>query len=508
MPDHMKDDNYREKRKRNNDSARRSREKRKMNDMAMEQKLLELTKENDLLKSKLNSLESSDSSKLLEIKPSNSVIVAGPSVSNGDLPTTTADQINPYRTDSLFGFPSIASGPNNDIFYPLDLSQAAMAAAAAAFKFPQGSTGAFLNPHLLAAAAAAATNSSPLIPPVIPGFGILPTPGMRPFPSNIPSNTSSFSSSRSAFQPFSSSSEKPPLIDLIPAPPRPSATSLLPENRPTSVIHCTPIVNGRGPSTENPVSRPSVVQPPMSSNLLGASQSSLSSNPLGSHIQFISQLPLAQEPRPSIFSRAIPSDPPQTRPPIVQPPPTQQSILGSLLSANRRSPTVPESRTVQQSGLANDKIDGDFKTNLSTLAVHLHSNSSASSTSSNNTEPKSDSDSLSPHSTHSTRSGSDEHSQNSPRNHDQLTAESSSSKADSGVVVPDLERYRDRRRRNNEAAKRCRANRRAAFEYRSKRSQQLEVENGELRQEMLKLNNELEQLKAIITANNRLLPTQ
>lgn len=64
----------------------------------------------------------------------------------------------------------------------------------------------------------------------------------------------------------------------------------------------------------------------------------------------------------------------------------------------------------------------------------------------------------------------------------------------------------DRRRRNNEAAKRCRANRRAIFEYRSRRAQQLELENGELRQEMLKLSNELEQLKAIIAANNRLLP--
>ncbi|KAF7638991.1 BZIP domain-containing protein, partial [Meloidogyne graminicola] len=65
----------------------------------------------------------------------------------------------------------------------------------------------------------------------------------------------------------------------------------------------------------------------------------------------------------------------------------------------------------------------------------------------------------------------------------------------------ELERYMDRRRRNNEAAKRCRANRRAVFEYRSRRAQMLEAENGELRQEMIKLNNELEQLKALIAAN-------
>lgn len=58
----------------------------------------------------------------------------------------------------------------------------------------------------------------------------------------------------------------------------------------------------------------------------------------------------------------------------------------------------------------------------------------------------------------------------------------------------------DRRRRNNEAAKRCRANRRAQFEMRSKRAQQLELENGELRKEMNRLKQELEQLKAIHAA--------
>jgi len=77
---------------------------------------------------------------------------------------------------------------------------------------------------------------------------------------------------------------------------------------------------------------------------------------------------------------------------------------------------------------------------------------------------------------------------------------------DGSVVRPDLEKYMDRRRRNNEAAKRCRANRRAIFEYRSRLAQQLEAENGELRQEMMKLHNELEQLKAVIAAKTRLLP--
>ncbi len=61
----------------------------------------------------------------------------------------------------------------------------------------------------------------------------------------------------------------------------------------------------------------------------------------------------------------------------------------------------------------------------------------------------------------------------------------------------------DRRRRNNEAAKRCRANRRALFEYRLKRAQQLEQENGELKLEMHKLNRELEHLKQLIAAKTQ-----
>lgn len=64
----------------------------------------------------------------------------------------------------------------------------------------------------------------------------------------------------------------------------------------------------------------------------------------------------------------------------------------------------------------------------------------------------------------------------------------------------------DRRRRNNEAAKRCRANRRAVFEYRSRRAHQLEDENNELRQEMLKLHNELKQLKEILNTGHCILP--
>lgn len=60
----------------------------------------------------------------------------------------------------------------------------------------------------------------------------------------------------------------------------------------------------------------------------------------------------------------------------------------------------------------------------------------------------------------------------------------------------------DRRRRNNEAAKRCRANRRAVFEYRSRRVQLLENENDQLKEEIAKLRREVDQFKSLLTAQN------
>ncbi|KAK0394233.1 hypothetical protein QR680_000640 [Steinernema hermaphroditum] len=151
-----------------------------------------------------------------------------------------------------------------------------------------------------------------------------------------------------------------------------------------------------------------------------------------------------------------------------------QSLLGTLLSTTRRSPSVPQSRTEQQSGLSCE-------------------------TSNHDSIGKSDSDSL----------GSPVSSQGSTTDSHQSSP--GSSKSNNSAIVqalsarPDQERYMDRRRRNNEAAKRCRANRRAVFEYRSKRAQQLENENGELRKEMLKLSHELEHLKALMAAKNVLV---
>lgn len=57
IPDAKKDDCYWDRRRRNNEAAKRSREKRRMNDMVLESRVLELTKENAILRSELATLK-------------------------------------------------------------------------------------------------------------------------------------------------------------------------------------------------------------------------------------------------------------------------------------------------------------------------------------------------------------------------------------------------------------------------------------------------------------------
>ena len=56
IPDNKKDDSYWDRRRRNNEAAKRSREKRRFNDMVLEQRVMELSKENHVLKSQLEAI--------------------------------------------------------------------------------------------------------------------------------------------------------------------------------------------------------------------------------------------------------------------------------------------------------------------------------------------------------------------------------------------------------------------------------------------------------------------
>ena len=56
IPEHDKDETYWDRRRRNNEAAKRSREKRRVNDMMLESRVMELTKENNLLRAQLEAV--------------------------------------------------------------------------------------------------------------------------------------------------------------------------------------------------------------------------------------------------------------------------------------------------------------------------------------------------------------------------------------------------------------------------------------------------------------------
>lgn len=57
IPDSKKDESYWDRRRRNNEAAKRSREKRRLNDMVLEQRVIELSKENHILKAQLTAIQ-------------------------------------------------------------------------------------------------------------------------------------------------------------------------------------------------------------------------------------------------------------------------------------------------------------------------------------------------------------------------------------------------------------------------------------------------------------------
>ncbi|CAJ0957553.1 unnamed protein product, partial [Mesorhabditis belari] len=158
------------------------------------------------------------------------------------------------------------------------------------------------------------------------------------------------------------------------------------------------------------------------------------------------------------------------------------SLLGALLSNRRPSPTVPQSSTERRSGLASPPREQNHN-NLPPSVPPVpsvspsHAGSSFSSVSlSMSGSSKSDSES------HSSASLS-------PTDRIQNGEEKEGNRK---------QQYMERRRRNNEAAKRCRANRRAVFEYRSRRVEVLEGQNDDLRKEIDDLKQEIERCRTMI----------
>ncbi|UYV63727.1 NFIL3 [Cordylochernes scorpioides] len=73
IPDSKKDESYWDRRRRNNEAAKRSREKRRLNDMVLESRVIELTKENAFLRAELSALK-----EMCERPGNGSDLTAGP----------------------------------------------------------------------------------------------------------------------------------------------------------------------------------------------------------------------------------------------------------------------------------------------------------------------------------------------------------------------------------------------------------------------------------------------
>ncbi|CAJ0581662.1 unnamed protein product, partial [Mesorhabditis spiculigera] len=162
------------------------------------------------------------------------------------------------------------------------------------------------------------------------------------------------------------------------------------------------------------------------------------------------------------------------------------SLLGALLSNRRPSPTVPQSSTESRSGLASPPREQNHNNQPPPIAPHPRSPCPAGSSSMS---------SVSLSISGSSKSDSESHSSAS------LSPMESSGQQPEGSRK---QQYMERRRRNNEAAKRCRANRRAVFEYRSHRVEVLEGENHDLKKEIDDLKREIERCRNLITQRDQL----
>ncbi|XP_037958241.1 uncharacterized protein DDB_G0292186 [Teleopsis dalmanni] len=128
-PDNKKDDSYWDRRRRNNEAAKRSREKRRYNDMVLEQRVVELTKENHVLKAQLDAIKDKfniSGENLVSVEQ----ILASLPTSEQVLSVTKRAKLTPngFNNNMAVAPPAIVYTPAA----PVPLSAAAAAAAAVA----------------------------------------------------------------------------------------------------------------------------------------------------------------------------------------------------------------------------------------------------------------------------------------------------------------------------------------------------------------------------------------
>ncbi|CAI2341261.1 unnamed protein product [Caenorhabditis sp. 36 PRJEB53466] len=102
----IKDEHYWERRRRNNDASRRSREKRRMNDLAMEEKIMQLSAENERLKSQLENREPPTAPPAAE-PPASSLVI--PSVAKNLFPSGPVPSL---QASSMLSVPILQAAPH------------------------------------------------------------------------------------------------------------------------------------------------------------------------------------------------------------------------------------------------------------------------------------------------------------------------------------------------------------------------------------------------------------
>lgn len=112
IPDAKKDDSYWDRRRRNNEAAKRSREKRRFNDMVLEQRVVELTKENHVLKAQLEAIKDKYNicgENLVSVDQIMATLPTSEQVLSITKRTKLSHSVSPQRDNSYMGYPSSPS---------------------------------------------------------------------------------------------------------------------------------------------------------------------------------------------------------------------------------------------------------------------------------------------------------------------------------------------------------------------------------------------------------------
>ncbi|XP_037811539.1 uncharacterized serine-rich protein C215.13 isoform X2 [Lucilia sericata] len=116
-PDCKKDDSYWDRRRRNNEAAKRSREKRRYNDMVLEQRVVELTKENHVLKAQLDAIKDKFNISGENLVSVEQILASLPTSEQVLSITKRAKMTTPSAANTQNNFNSNVANTNNGLLY-------------------------------------------------------------------------------------------------------------------------------------------------------------------------------------------------------------------------------------------------------------------------------------------------------------------------------------------------------------------------------------------------------